>query len=109
MAFNPLFRVLFTFRSHYFYAIGHPIYLALDVFYHLFVLMFQQTRLLNQFLQQSSSITRLLLSMACHYRTLIEEFRLGNGSIHNSEDSNWAIACSLAITDAILFSFFSCT
>ena len=32
--FNSLFKVLFIFHSHYFFAIGHSEYLAFDVIYH---------------------------------------------------------------------------
>ena len=45
MASNPPFGVLFIFHSHYFFAIGHPKYLAFDVVYHQLELIFQSARL----------------------------------------------------------------
>ena len=73
MASNPPFGVLFIFHSHYFFAIGHPKYLAFDVFYHQLVLKFQSARLSLGDFSTRRSTTRLSLSTTRFYIPLVEK------------------------------------
>ena len=73
MASNPPFGVLFIFHSHYFFAIGHPKYLAFDVFYHQLVLKFQSARLSLGDCSCWRSTTRLSLSPTRFYIPLVEK------------------------------------
>ena len=72
MASNPPFGVLFIFHSHYFFAIGHPKYLAFDVVYHQLELIFQSARLCLRDWQESPSTTRLSLSLTWLYISFVE-------------------------------------
>jgi hypothetical protein len=74
MASNPPFGVLFIFHSHYFFAIGHPKYLAFDVFYHQLVLKFQSARLSLGDFSTRRSTTRLSLSSTRFYIPLVEKW-----------------------------------
>ena len=76
MASNPPFGVLFIFHSHYFFAIGHPEYLAFDVVYHQLVLKFQSARLSLGDCSRSRSTTRLSLSTTRFYIPLVEKLQM---------------------------------